>query len=508
MRKLNFYTVKDCFPIPRIEQCLDTLCGNRYFSTLDLLSGYWQIAVHPEDMKKTAFLTKYTVFWSIKWCALACVTSQLRYSVQCSTFWAVFCGRRLSVTWMTLFRWVRILNLHSVIFVNFFYWFREHNLKVKPKKCVLFQEQVEYLGRLVSHKGVTLRSEHVHVIRNWPVPTTKQELQSYLGFANYREYIKKNNALLVQPLHQLVNESKSGPIQLDQCHLDVIKSIWEKLCNAPIFPYPNPDYTFILDCDASETAIGCELLQLDGTEKVIAFCSYSLTPAQRRYCITQKELLAVICFTRQFRHYLLGRPFVVRTDHNSLTWLMSFKNIEGQLARWMEELAQFDMSVVHGAGKLHVNADALSRIPDNFDYYVNYKAGVPLSSLPCFSAENRCKFCTRVEEKWSHFERDVDYVVPLSVKQLQVGPELSQDFSNFWVPGYSVGDLRREQLDDLNLGVILRWLESETSPTQCELALKSPEVRHYWLMRDQLVFFRMGYFSINGKISFVIDCTI
>ena len=167
---------------------------------------------------------------------------------------------------------------------------------------------------------------------------------------------------------------------------------------------------------------------------------------------------------------------------------MSFKNIEGQLARWMEELAQFNMSVVHRAGKLHVNADALSRIPDTLDYCVNYKAGVPLSSLPCFSAENPCKFCTRVEEKWSHFVRDVDYVVPLSVKQLQVGPELSQGFSNFWVPGYSVGDLRREQLDDPDLGVILPWLESEASPTQCELALKSPEVRHYWLMRDQLVF--------------------
>ena len=83
----------------------------------------------------------------------------------------------------------------------------------------------------------------------------------------------------------------------------MIESIRDKLCNAPIFPYPNPDYTFILDCDASETAIGCELLQLvDGTEKVIAFGSYSLTPAQRRYCTTRKELLAVIRFTRQFRH--------------------------------------------------------------------------------------------------------------------------------------------------------------------------------------------------------------
>ena len=184
-----------------------------------------------------------------------------------------------------------------------FYRFWEHNLKMKPKKCVLFQEQVEYLSLLVSHKGVTLRSEHVQVIRDWPVPSTKQELQSYLGFANYhREYIK-NYALLVQPLQQLVNESKSGPIQLDQCHLDVNENIRDKLRNAPIFPYPNPDYTFVLDCDASETAIGCELLQLaDGTEKVIAFGSYSLTPAQRRYCTTRKELLGVIRFTRQFRH--------------------------------------------------------------------------------------------------------------------------------------------------------------------------------------------------------------
>ena len=172
------------------------------------------------------------------------------------------------------------------------------------------RSRLNILGHLVSHKGVTLRSEHVQVIRDWPAPTTKQELQSYLGFANYHlEYIK-NYALLVQPLQQLVNESKSGPIQLDQCHLDVIENIRDKLCNALIFPYSNPDYTFVLDCDASETAIGCELLQLvDGTEKVIAFGIYSLTPAQRRYCTTRKELLAVICFTRQFGHYLLGRPF-------------------------------------------------------------------------------------------------------------------------------------------------------------------------------------------------------
>ena len=367
--------------------------------------------------------------------------------------------------------------------------FREHNLKMKPKKCVLFQEQVEYLGRLGSYEGVTVRPEHVQVIRDWSLPTTKQELQSFLGFANYhREYIK-DYSVIVEVLQQLVNNSKSGPIQLAQCHLDAIENFREKLCNGPIFPYPNPENTFILDCDASSTAIGCELLQVvDGKERVIAFGSYSLTPAQLRYCTTRKELLAVIRFTRQFRHYLLGRNFIVRTDHNSLTWLMSFKNIEGQLARWMEELSQFDMSIVHRAGKLHANADALSRIPDELEYCPNYQSGVALSKLPCYSAENPCKFCTRAEEKWSHFDEDVDYVVPLSVRNVTVTPDIPNGSPNFWFPGYDQGEIRREQMDDPELSVIIGWLESKAEPTQGDISLQSPAVKHYWLMRDQLVF--------------------
>ena len=157
--------------------------------------------------------------------------------------------------------------------------------------------------------------------------------------------------MVVEDLQMLVTKSKAGPVQLAKCHLDVIQILKEKLSNAPIFPYPNPECTFLIDCDASETAIGCELSQVvDGKECVISYGSFSLTPAQRKYCTTHKELLAVVRFTRQFRHYLLGHQFVCRTDHNSLTWLMSFKNIEGQLARWMEELAQFDMVVVHRAG--------------------------------------------------------------------------------------------------------------------------------------------------------------
>ena len=110
--------------------------------------------------------------------------------------------------------------------------------------------------------------------------------------------------------------------------------------------------------------MGAELIQIqEGEERAVAYGSLTLTPEQQKYCTTRKELLAIIRFSRQFRHYLLGRHFTVRTDHNSLTWLMNFKEPQGQLARWLEELSQFNMEIQHRPGKKHANADALSRIP-------------------------------------------------------------------------------------------------------------------------------------------------
>ena len=128
---------------------------------------------------------------------------------------------------------------------------------------------------------------------------------------------------------------------------------------------PNTTDQFILDVDASNVAIGAELIQVqNGAERVIAYSSFSLTPEQKNYCTTRKELLAIVRFTRQFRYYLLGNIFTVRTDHSSLTWLLRFKEPQGQLARWIEELSQYLMVVKHRAGIRHGNADALSRIPD------------------------------------------------------------------------------------------------------------------------------------------------
>ena len=498
LRALNAVTVKDAFPLPKIEQCLDTLRGTQFYSTLDLAAGYWQIEIAPEDRHKTAFLTKFGLFEHKKMgfglCNAPATFQRAMQKILTGMLWKqvlvyiddVFVLGECFETAMS--------NLHEVL-----RRFSVNNLKMKAKKCDLFQKEVEYLGRLVSAKGVTLKPGHIELMRKWPIPKTKNELEAFLGFANYHRNYMKNYSELVDPLYQFLAKSKAGAISLVPELVAIIEIVREKLINAPILPYPNPEYTFILDCDASNIAIGCELSQeINGEEKVISYASFSLTPAQRRYCTTRKELLSVVRFTEHFKHYLLGKPFICRTDHNSLTWLLSFKNIEGQLARWLECLSQFDMTLIHRAGKQHVNADVLSRIPDVDIYCPNYKANVQLTDLPCFQNGQVCKYCQKIQDQWSRFENDIDYVVPLTVRVTEVenssensdaikanGPEY---LSEHWFPKYKSDELMQYQESDTDLGKVIQWLKEKIVPTQAELALSSPETRHYWQLRDQLFF--------------------
>ena len=132
----------------------------------------------------------------------------------------------------------------------------------------------------------------------------------------------------------------------------------------------------------------------------------------QKYCTARKELISIIVFTRQYRYYLLGRNCLIRTDHNSLVWLTKFRNIQGQLARWLEELSQYDFSIIHGPGKLHGNADGMSHIPDTLQPCAYYIAGVEVTSLPC----GGCPYCTQTHHQWERLTKDVDDVIPLAMR--------------------------------------------------------------------------------------------
>ena len=418
-RGLNAITRKDVYPLPNIEECLDTLSGTRWFSKLDANSAYWQVRIAEEDRKKTAFTTKYGLYEFVRMgfglCNAPATFSRAMDLILRGLNWDVVLAFLDDVVVLGKTFEDHMGNLQSAL-----QRFRSFQLKLKPRKCELFRRQVEFLGRNVGANKISLKPEHVEAVLKWPTPTSAKQVEKFLGLANYHRTFMKDYATVAVPLYRVTgkNQFQWGPAQ--QQAFDKVK---ELLTTAPVLTMPTLDDEFILDTDASGDAIGAELIQLqEGEERVIAYGSMSLAPEQRRYCVTRLELLALVRFTRHYRHYLLGRQFTVRTDHHSLLWLLNFKYPQGQLARWIEELSQYHLVVEYRPGKRHANADALSRIPVTPAMCEEFRLGFDLQDLPC----GGCAYCTRAHKNWAPFVETVDNVVPLASQPKEVNGQKVQ----------------------------------------------------------------------------------
>ena len=197
----------------------------------------------------------------------------------------------------------------------------------------------------MSRNGVSTDPTKIEAVMKWPTPTNGREVQQFLGLCNYYRGFIKNFATLAKLLHRLTE--KSWEFQWTTNCEEAFKTLKEKLTTAPVLSFPDPKAHFILDTDASNVGIGAVLAQeVNGMKRLIAYGSHVLTKSERRYCVTRRELLAVVTFLKQFQPYLLGRHFSVRTDHGSLTWLRNFEEPEGQLARWLEQLQEYDFKII------------------------------------------------------------------------------------------------------------------------------------------------------------------
>ena len=255
-------------------------------------------------------------------------------------------------------------------------------------------------------------------MKDWPPPKTRKDMQEYLGFMNYHREFISQFADLAEPLYVMLR--KKAVFKWEPEHQAAFESLKRQAAQDIVLAFPNNEDPFILDTDASDCAVAGVLIQCQaGVESPVAFASKSLKPEQHRYCTTRKELLVIVTFTRPFRHYLLGRPFLIRTDHHSLIWLTRFKNPVGQLARWIEELGQYDFSIIHRRGRLHGNADGLTRMADDLEVCDSYHSGCRLEDLPCYPDD--CHYCRRAHEQWNQFDIEVDDVIPLSIRNIGVG---------------------------------------------------------------------------------------
>lgn len=330
-RKLNSVTRKDAYPLPRIDDTLDTLHGSRWFSTLDLASGYWQVEVAKADQHRTAFCTPSGLYefkvMPFGLCNAPATFQRLMDLILTGLQWSsclvylddiIILGKTFSD------------HLHNIQQV--FQRIREAGLKLQPPKCTFFQKKVTYLGHIVSPEGISVDPRKVDKVRHWPTPQNAKNVQQFLGLANYYRRFIRGFAELAKPLHRLTEHNVAFAWTKD-CQIS-FDHLCHKLTTTPILAYPDFTKPFILDTDASNSGIGAVLSQLgdDGCEHVIAYGSRLLTKPERRYCVTRRELLAVIVFTKHFRPYLLGRRFTLCTDHGSLQWLHNFKEPEGQIA--------------------------------------------------------------------------------------------------------------------------------------------------------------------------------
>ena len=360
-RRLNLATVKDAYPLPRIDDTLYMLAGKRWFSTLDLASDYWQVSLSPEARCKTVFATHSGLFqfrvMPFGLCNALATFERLMDQVLQGLRWSrclVYLDDNISFG--TTFG-DALDNLTSI-----FERLRMYGLQLKSTKCHLFQTSVPFLGHVVGRRGLECDPKKIEDVKCWPVPDCLKSVRQFLGFVGYYQRFIPSFADIAEPLVALTG--KDVPFVWRPECATAFLLLRDVLVRAPILAFPTESGDYVLDTDASNFGLGGVLSQIQNDqERVIAYCSRALRPSQHRYCTTKREMLATVSMCIQFRSYLRGARFIIRTDHKSLIWLHRFKDTEGMMARWLHTLQQFQFTIVHRAGRDHSNADGLSRVP-------------------------------------------------------------------------------------------------------------------------------------------------
>ncbi len=513
-RKLNEVTVKDAYPLPRIDDSLEALGGAKYFSTLDLAAGYWQVEMDDDARSKSAFVTTSGLYeWNVLPFGLCNAPSTFERLMD-----FVLAGLR----WDTLLVYLddvivfgRTVSENIERLKEVLARFRNAGLKLKPSKCNLFQTKVHYLGHVVSRDGIHTDPKKIEAIRDWPIPVTRTQVRSFLGTTGYYRRFVRDYAKVAKPLTRLTEKSVNFE-WTGECQ-EAFDKLKTALISAPILAYPRDEGHYILDTDASNFAIGCVLSQVhDGEERVIAYGSKALSKEERNYCVTRRELLAVVYFLKKYRHYVGGRPVTVRTDHGSLRWLFNFKNPEQQLARWLEVCASFDLTLEHRPGRQHQNADGLSRRPcrqcgrweewlaKDEEERKEAEIGSELVLRP--KRETRDMgvqtvsepIIVTVEAKECHKKKLWDTCTESSDVNSSDSEtcETDDDHDNHLesapmfrvqcVPEVSLQSMREAQLDDEIIAPVLRWKEEGNRPDWETVTDKSPALKTYWSQWNML----------------------
>ena len=478
-RGLNSVTEKDAYPLPNIGLVFDTLSGSRWYNTIDMASGYWQVPLHPDSKKLTAFATPTRGLFHFLVMPFGLVNAGATFE-------------RLIERVVGHLQWEKcICYLDDVIIFGsdfkttleklraVFSMFRAARLVLKASKCKFFQRRIAILGHIATENGTLCDPEKTAAIQTWPRPTNAKEVRSFLGLVNfYRSYIS-DCATLAFPLNNLTRKHVRFKWD-DKCE-ESFNALKQRLVALPILAYPTRTGKFILQTDSSGYGIGAILSQeQEGREVVIVYGSKTLSKSQQNYCTTMRELYAVVHFMRYYKHYLMGRHFEIHTDHASLVWIKNFKDADGMLSRWLSIIDTFDFKVFHRKASQMHHVDALSRIPPRkckHDACMDCcKKSFSDPSGPCSELGSLAPTCKSVLLNQSKDEVHATVVGTLSAEREEglwtpasstSGASSDNRFPTpNWLGYKGKEELRDLQMKDPDIAIVLQCKENQEKPSK------------------------------------------
>ncbi|GBG70850.1 hypothetical protein CBR_g8150 [Chara braunii] len=369
-RGLNAITLKIAESLPRIDNLLDRVQGCKYFSKIDLKSGYHQIEVHPDDQYKTAFRTRYGHYEFIV----------MPFGLTNAPATFQLCMNDLFRPWLDKFVVVylddslvfsKTLQEHQGHLRQVLEKLREANFKINAKKCEWAKTQVLYLGHVLDGDGIKPEDSKIAAIRDWPTPRTLTELRSFLGLANYYRKFVRNFSTIAAPLRRLLK--KEAIWQWDKDCTSALKKLKRALIEYPVLKVADPSLPFVVTTNASQYGIGAVLQQDDGNGyRPVEFMSARMPSKKVATSTYERELYALRQALEHWKHYLLGRHFKVYSDHETLRWLKTQAKMTPKLTRWAAKIDQYDFELKLVKGKYNIVADALSRKSNYFGAIVHY----------------------------------------------------------------------------------------------------------------------------------------
>lgn len=354
-RELNKLTVKNRYPLPRIDDLFDQLQGSCFFSKIDLRSGYHQLRVQEDDIPKTAFRTRYGHYEFLVM-PFGLTNAPAAFMDLMNRICRPYLDKFVIVFIDDILIYSHSREDHEEHLRLVLDLLRKEQLYAKSSKCEFWLTKVQFLGHVISAKGIHVDPAKIEAVKSWNSPKTPSEIRSFLGLAGYYRRFIENFSKIASPMTKLTQ--KNEPFVWSSEQEDAFQLLKQRLCDAPILSLPVGTENFVVYCDASHKGLGCVLMQ---NGKVIAYASRQLKVHEQNYTTHDLELGAVVFALKIWRHYLYGTKCTVFTDHKSLQHIFDQKMLNMRQRRWVELLNDYDCDIKYHPGKANVVADALSR---------------------------------------------------------------------------------------------------------------------------------------------------